>query len=148
MVACAYGPGARAKHRRTTFEPHPATTAALMDAVRTKSVRRYRYLGSWHSHPGGGARPSGQDIATTERVASESEVLLPRPLVLIQSTRLRSRSAVVSELRAWQWRPEVGWLLPCETEPVRLDERFCGGVEVPAGWRRPAHMLSPDVPRA
>ena len=145
VVACAYGPGPRARHRRTTFEPHPATTAALMYAVHEHSQARYRYLGSWHSHPGGAARPSGQDISTTEQVAGEPEVLLPRPLVLIQSTRRQPRGVVVAELRAWRWQPELAWLLPCEVESVELDERFCPRVEVLTGWRRRPHLLSPDV---
>lgn len=145
VVGCAYGPGPRAKHRRTTFEPHPTTTAALMDGVREHSQARYRYVGSWHSHPNGVARPSGQDIVTTERVAAEVEVVLPRPLVLIQSTRPRAHGAVVSELRAWRWQPELAWLLPYETASVELGERFCPTVEVPAGWRRGPHVLSADV---
>ena len=145
VVAGAYGPGPRAKHRRTTFEPHPATTAALMDAVREYSQARYRYLGSWHSHPGGAARPSATDVSTTERVANEPGVLLPRPLVLIQSSRAAANGVVVAELRAWRWVPELAWMLPCEVESIELEERFCPFVEVPAGWGRRPHVLSPDV---
>jgi integrative and conjugative element protein (TIGR02256 family) len=144
VVACAYGPGPRAKHRRTTFEPHPATTAALMDAVRAASEARYRYLGSWHSHPNGAARPSGQDIATTERVANEEEVLLPRPLVLIQSTRGGPQGAELADVRAWRWHPQHAWLLPCALESVELDERYCPRVEVPGGRLRTAKELSPE----
>ena len=144
-VACAYGPGPRAKHRRTTFEPHPATTAALMDAVRETSDSRFRYLGSWHSHPGGPPRPSGQDVKTTERVANEQEVLLPQPLVLIQSTRSRTGGFEEGELRAWRWQAEHAWLMPCRIEPVELNELFCPRVELPAGWRRPPHVLSAAV---
>jgi integrative and conjugative element protein (TIGR02256 family) len=146
VICCAYGPGPRAKHRRTTFEPHRATTAALMAAVRQASEARYRYLGSWHSHPGGAPRPSGEDIGTTERVAGEKEVLLPRPLVLIQASLPHGRSAALGELRAWRWQPELSWLLPCELVSVELQERYCPDVEAPGGWLRGGQLLTPCVP--
>jgi len=144
VVAGAYGPGPRAKHRRTTFEPHAATTGALMDAVREHSKARYRYIGSWHSHPGGVPRPSGPDIATTERVASEPEVQLACPLVLIQASSPQPSGVAIGDLRAWRWSPELTWLMPLEIELIDLDERFCPAVEVPAGWGRGKHLLSPD----
>jgi integrative and conjugative element protein (TIGR02256 family) len=145
VVACAYAPGPRAKHRPTTFEPHPATTAAVMEAVREESQARYRYLGSWHSHPGGVARPSGRDIATTERVASEPEVLLPQPLVLIQATRRAGSTVVAGELRAWLWDPASAWLLPAGIEDIELELRFCPVVRTRG--RRPGavHVVSPDA---
>lgn len=125
VIACAYGPGPRAKHRRTTFEPHPATTDLLIDAVRAESQGRYRYLGSWHTHPGGRARPSGTDVETSERVASEPAVQLPEPLVLIQATSANGRVAKPTELRAWRWSAAERWLLPCAVERCRLAERWC-----------------------
>jgi integrative and conjugative element protein (TIGR02256 family) len=136
VVACAYGPGPRAKHRRASFEPHPATTSLLMDAVRGASEARYRYLGSWHTHPGGPARPSGQDIATTESVAHEPDVLLDRPLLLIQATRPRGRAAEMDDLRAWRWDPDATWVAPLPIELCRLSERYCPVVTMPSGRRR------------
>jgi integrative and conjugative element protein (TIGR02256 family) len=146
VVACAYGPGPRAKHRRSSFEPHPATTSLLMDAVRGASEARYRYLGSWHTHPGGPARPSGQDIATTENVAGEPDVLLDRPLLLIQATRPRGRAAEIRELRAWRWESEISWVMPVEIVSVNLTgERYCPVVQLPAGRRGRNHVLTSDV---
>jgi integrative and conjugative element protein (TIGR02256 family) len=144
VVAGAYGPGPRAKHRRKTFEPHPATTATLMRAVREHSEARYRYLGSWHSHPAGPARPSSMDVATTEAVAIEAAVLLPRPVVLIQSLRGSTDGLATAELRAWRWTPEVAWLLPCDIEDLELPERLCPRVQVTTGRPRRSHLLSPD----
>lgn len=143
VVACAYGPGPRAKHRRTTFEPHPETTQALIDAVWHASDARYRYLGSWHSHPGSLPRPSSTDISTTEAVAGEHAVALPEPLVLIQGTRRRGRDTEIGDLRAWRWSGEDAWLLPCELIPIELGERGCPIVHVPAGRRRRAAVVSP-----
>lgn len=143
VVACAYGPGPGAKHRRTSFEPDRRTTAALIQAVWSISERRYRYLGSWHSHPAGPARPSAQDIKTTEVVASENDVRLPSPLVLIQATHPGTNMNSLAELRAWRWAPEWTWLLPCEIETIELGERWCPTVTLKPR-RRSSAILSPD----
>jgi integrative and conjugative element protein (TIGR02256 family) len=144
VVAGAYGPGPRARHRRTTFHPHPETTGLLMEAVSENSRRRYRYLGSWHSHPGGLPRPSGTDISTAEAVAEEAEVGLNQPLMLIQASRPSGRASEPAGLRAWRWSSEADWVLPWAIRPIELEERHCPGVPIPAGWRRGELLLSPD----
>lgn len=144
VIACAYGPGPRARHRRTTFEPHPATTQRLIDAIWSESDARYRYLGSWHSHPGSIPRPSGTDVQTTEAVATEPHVGLAEPVVLIQSTRRGPGGRLeIADARAWRWSREDDWLLPCELIPVELEERYCPLVEVPGGRLRGGEVLSP-----
>jgi proteasome lid subunit RPN8/RPN11 len=115
-----------------------------MDAVREHSEARYRYLGSWHSHPGGLPRPSGPDIATTEEVAAEPGVLLPDPLVLIQATRPGPDRVIIGELRAWRWEPEARWVMPCRIEPIDLEQRLCPRVTLPAGWHRRPQLLDPE----
>lgn len=140
VVACAYGPGPRARHRRTSFDPDPRTTAALIAAVRTSSDQRYRYLGSWHSHPSGMARPSAQDLRTTEVVAAQPDVLLPRPLVLIQSAHAGSTKHPFAELRAWRWEPNWTWLMPCGIETVELEECWCPTVTLRPRRRQPTTM--------
>ena len=99
VVGCAYGPGPHARHRRSSFESHRTTTAAIMAAVRRASSQRYRFLGSWHTHPAGAAVPSYRDIQTAAEIGAEADVLLPSPLVIIQATRPRLRGA---ERRSWQ----------------------------------------------
>lgn len=144
VIACAYGPGPRAKHRRTTFEPHPATTQSLIDAIWSESDARYRYLGSWHSHPGSLPRPSGTDIQTAEAVATDPYVDLAAPLVLIQSTRRGLGGHIeIADARAWHWSCEDDWLLPCELTAIALEERYCPVVEVPGGRLRGGEALSP-----
>lgn len=145
VVACAYGPGPRARHRRSSFEPHPRTTDALIEAVWRASDRRYRYLGSWHSHPGGSARPSTTDVHTTERVANDPAVRLSSPLVLIQATSPAHGVACPGELRGWHWSSDQVWLLPCELEPVWLEDRFCPSVVVPGGLLYRTQTLRGDV---
>lgn len=144
VVAGAYGPGPRARHRRTTFRPNLETTGLLIEAVSDHSRRRYRYLGSWHSHPGGLPRPSGTDIATVEAVAHQAEVGLPQPLMLIQAARSTGGDVELGGLRAWRWSPEIDWVLPWTLEPVTLEDRYCPVVPIPAGWGRGEQLLSPD----
>jgi integrative and conjugative element protein (TIGR02256 family) len=144
VIACAYGPGPRAKHRRTTFEPHPATTQSLIDAIWKESEARYRYVGSWHSHPGGIPRPSPTDVHTTEAVATEVDVGLAAPVVLIQSTRRRQGGGVeIANARAWRWSPKDDRLLPCELISAELEKRYCPLVEVSGGRLRGSETLSP-----
>jgi integrative and conjugative element protein (TIGR02256 family) len=142
VVACAYGPGPRAKHRRAAFEPHPATTQAVIDAVFAASEARYRYLGSWHSHPLGAPRPSGTDITTTEAVANDLGVGLPEPIVLIQATRGAAGGGVqAGELRAWRWSARERWLLPCELRVLELEHPYCPVIELPRGrFKHPVRM--------
>jgi integrative and conjugative element protein (TIGR02256 family) len=144
VIACAYGPGPRARHRRTSFEPDARTTGALIRAVHQASDGRYRYLGSWHSHPNGRARPSAQDLATTEAVADQLDVALPRPLVVIAASQQTGSQVRVDETRAWRWSDRWGWLLPCEIEDVHLEGRWCRQVTLkPPRGRR--HVMSPSV---
>jgi len=137
VVACAYGPGPRARHRRASFEPDPRSTGALIRAVHESSNGRYRYLGSWHSHPNGRARPSAQDLATTERVAAQRDIALPRPLVIIAATQKMRGQVRVAETRAWRWTNEWVWLLPCEVEATCLEERWCPQVTLKPPRGRP-----------
>lgn len=49
--------------------------------------RRWRegqhYIGEWHSHPGGSAQPSGSDISTMRRIASDPLYRCASPVLLI-----------------------------------------------------------------
>lgn len=135
---------ARARHRRTTFDPHPATTQSLIDAIWNESDARYRYLGSWHRHPDSMPRPSGTDVHTTEAVATEPHVGLSEPVVLIQSTRRGGGGGLqIADARAWRWSHEDRWLFPCELISVELEERYCPLVEVSRGWLRGPEVLAP-----
>lgn len=140
IVACAYGPGSRARHRRASFEPHRSTTAAIMRAVRQASRSRFRFLGSWHTHPGGLAIPSGRDAATAGEIAADAAVLLPTPLVLIQATRRRGRGAQPTELAAWRWDPVARALSRDAIEVIQLEHRWCPVVTIPRGCR-PDEMI-------
>jgi len=136
VVVCAYGPGPRARHRRASFEPHGGTTQEIMRAVREDSRQRFRFLGSWHTHPGGVAAPSDRDAATACEIASDAAVLLAAPLLLIQATRRRGRYAEPTELAAWRWDPAAGGLASDAIEAIELEHRWCPVVTVGRGSRR------------
>jgi integrative and conjugative element protein (TIGR02256 family) len=136
VVVCAYGPGPHARHRRASFEPHRPTTDAIMAAVREASTQRYRFLGSWHTHPAGAAVPSSRDTETAAEIAVEGEVLLPRPLVIIQATSPRARGARLGELAAWRWDPGAGEMVREKLESVHLGARWCPVVAAPGSNAR------------
>lgn len=140
VVACAYGPGPRARHRRTTFQPHRRTTQAVIDAVSECSRGRYRFLGSWHTHPGGEARPSGIDIASLEAMANQPDVRLARPIMLIQATRAHRGGVVASEMRAWTWDQATRWALPAALLEVGLEAPSCPVVSLEMIARKPTSL--------
>lgn len=125
VVACASGPGARAKHRPTRFEPHPATTAQAMKLAYEESKGRYRFLGSWHTHPRGRARPSSLDKTTAWELADQDDLALPQPLLLILDTRGTKRRVQPGELRAWHWNLEKRALENAKIRGCELTERYC-----------------------
>ena len=125
VVVCAFGPGEHARHRPRSFEPDRATTAALIIAVRDTSEQRYRFLGSWHTHPRGVAIPSATDSRTAAAMSAQTDLLLPRPLLLIQATRGYRATVKPGELAAWRWDDDAKRLQPTPIEAVELDERYC-----------------------
>jgi proteasome lid subunit RPN8/RPN11 len=102
-----------------------------MAEVRRASSQRYRFLGSWHTHPAGAAVPSYRDTQTAAEIAAEADVLLASPLVIIQATRPRLRGAELGEVAAWRWDPAVDQMGRVALEPVELEERWCPVVAAP-----------------
>jgi integrative and conjugative element protein (TIGR02256 family) len=129
-VACASGPGPGAKHGPRSFAPAPATVAAAMARVQSVSEGRYRYVGSWHTHPLSAARPSATDSATARAMAEQPDLLLPRPLVLIVATTGTKRHIRVGELAAWTWTARTGKLAKAEITTVEFPERYCPAAEL------------------
>jgi integrative and conjugative element protein (TIGR02256 family) len=125
VVACASGPGRKAKHRPRSFEAHRATTAAVMTAVERASESRYGYLGSWHTHPGGEPVPSSTDSETARQMAEQEDLLLPEPLLLILGTSGRIRRRRVSGTAAWVWSVADGRLQAVHTKHVALATLYC-----------------------
>jgi len=107
-----------------------------MRVVREDSRQRFRFLGSWHTHPGGVAVPSSRDAATAGEIAADAAVLLPSPLLLIQATRPAGRGAEPAELAAWRWDPGARGLVHDAVEAIELEHRWCPVVTIARGCRR------------
>jgi integrative and conjugative element protein (TIGR02256 family) len=82
-VCQAIGPGPRATHKRTRFVPDARWQSEQIRQAYFESGRRARYLGDWHSHPGGGPTPSSRDERTAKRIGRHRGAQAPQPLFLI-----------------------------------------------------------------
>jgi len=91
--------------------------------VQNASQRRYRYIGSWHTHPFGRARPSRSDIAAVRAISREPQVLLRRPLLMILATRPSRRTYRERNVRMFMWNPDLSALIAVDLQAVREDER-------------------------
>ena len=122
MVALALPPGPRAQHRRTRLVPHQGDVQADIDEVFEKSSGELSYLGDWHSHPRGPAKPSQTDTGNAAKMAADHAVEVPRPLVLIQATKPFRIHVAVAALGVFRWSPEGRRLEECELviAPLRL----------------------------
>lgn len=123
VVIGAAGPGRKARHRPRSFRPDREAVDRAITRVLQASERRYRYLGSWHTHPFGRARPSGTDFAATRGISEEPEVLLPRPLLIIHATWPTLRTFRDRDLRAFQWMPPLSALVAIDVRVPREAER-------------------------
>lgn len=121
VVVQAFGPGPRAKHRPRSFVPHRGTTAALIDQVWDESAGRYRFLGSWHTHPHARAVPSLTDTRTAVDMTRQDDLRLPEPLLLIQATR-GIRDVELAELRAWRWSASSRTLCELDIEHIQSSD--------------------------
>ena len=99
QVVRQVGPGPGAVHARHRFEPDSEWQYAQIARAYERSGRILTYLGDWHSHPGGSARPSRTDRRTAKRIARTRQARARRPLMLI----LWGGSGAWS-LAAHQWR--------------------------------------------
>ena len=87
------------------------------------SAGRYRYLGSWHTHPFGRASPSATDVAAARSISLEVEVRVPRPLLIIQATWPTRTTFRDRNLRAFRWQPMGSLLAKEELRRLRPEER-------------------------
>jgi len=87
VSAIAAGPGA--KHTRESFEADGPWQQEQLAAAYEESGRTVTYLGDWHSHPRGPARPSARDRQTAALVAGCADARAPEPLTVILHRRSR-----------------------------------------------------------
>lgn len=103
VVRRAFGPGPGARHRPRSLHPDRDATQAAIELIHRESGGLDLYLGDWHTHPFGAARPSGRDVASLEDIASQEAVDLKRPISIIQATRPLFAHLRIGELRAFEW---------------------------------------------
>lgn len=82
-VTTQIGPGPNATHQRHRFEPDADWQCDEVARCYEQSGRIATYLGDWHSHPGGSAKPSRLDRKTARNIARSPEARLPNPLMVI-----------------------------------------------------------------
>ncbi len=121
IVAHAFGPGPKARHRRTRLVMDPVDVQTRITQIFDRYDGRLAYLGDWHSHPRGAAHPSRVDITSAAIMADDAEAGVPRPLVLIQATRPFRVHVGISELRAFHWDPANRNLPPASLRVATLD---------------------------
>lgn len=83
QVLSDVGPGPNAVHLAHRFEPDSGWQAEKIAAEYRHSGRIATYLGDWHSHPLGGARPSRLDRKTARAIARCRSARITNPLMLL-----------------------------------------------------------------
>jgi integrative and conjugative element protein (TIGR02256 family) len=130
VVVAAAGPGPRARHRPMSFGPDRDAVARAIDRVWELGERRYRYLGSWHTHPRGRATPSRRDRLTAAEMSEDAGLNLPCPLIMIQSTWPARRIVSNRDLRAHHYDPLRANLVPALVRSVMESEREWDPIEL------------------
>ncbi|MEJ7569163.1 MAG: Mov34/MPN/PAD-1 family protein [Gaiellaceae bacterium] len=88
VVTALIGAGQGAVRGLGLFEPDGTWQQAELARLYQASAWVETYLGDWHSHPSGLARPSGQDKSTARRIARYKEARIKHPItVIVASTR-------------------------------------------------------------
>jgi len=103
VVSRILGPGPNARHGLSHFEPDHKWQGTEGRRIYNESNRSVAYVGDWHTHPRGAARPSAQDKKTMASIAKDRDFRTPHPLSLIvgRPTR-RSRT-----LRIYVWNGKM-----------------------------------------
>jgi integrative and conjugative element protein (TIGR02256 family) len=86
VITHLVGPGPKAKSSRAHFVPDGIWQEAEVARLYETSGRRATYLGDWHSHPDGVARPSKKDERTARDIAQTPEARIENPLILIAAS--------------------------------------------------------------
>ncbi|HEY8722856.1 MAG TPA: Mov34/MPN/PAD-1 family protein [Gaiellaceae bacterium] len=86
VVTALVGPGPNSKASRAHFDPDGEWQEKEVARIYEASGRRATYLGDWHSHPKGLARPSWKDQRTARSIAEFREARMSNPLMLIVAT--------------------------------------------------------------
>lgn len=103
VVAQALGPGPRAKHGLTYFEPDGDWQVTRGHEIYFETGRTVAYLGDWHSHPWSSPVPSRRDRETARQIAEDPAFRTPQPLYGIAGLNRRSLKRYMG-LVIYVWR--------------------------------------------
>jgi integrative and conjugative element protein (TIGR02256 family) len=104
LVEWVLGPGPKASHGYSHFEPDAAWQQSEGERIYAASGRTIAYLGDWHTHPHGGPYPSRQDRETAKLIATDEGFRAPRPLYAIASKRWYELRERRWGLRMMEWQ--------------------------------------------
>lgn len=90
VVQMVLGPGPRAKHGFSHFEPDAQWQGNRGREIYTESGRTIAYVGDWHTHARGLPIPSRQDKRTMATIADDNDFRAPNPLSAILGRPLLS----------------------------------------------------------
>jgi integrative and conjugative element protein (TIGR02256 family) len=97
VVTHAIGPGPRALHRRTEFVADRAFHDEVLALLWEGSQGKIRYIGDWHTHPGGSPQLSSLDRAFMRHAAKSQDAFLKYSPVAIVYGELTA-------VRFWSYR--------------------------------------------
>jgi len=83
VITDAIGPGPRANHRRTGFDPDTDWQTAELARRYDAADRRIRYLGDWHTHPAGTTALSRTDRRTLRAIGRHPDAHCPQPVMAV-----------------------------------------------------------------
>src|SRR5512133_3115240 len=75
---------------RTRFQRGSRGLREFFDRVFRKSRGLVHYVGEWHSHPDGPAKPSNVDMASVVSIAQDLEARCPECILVIAATTSRA----------------------------------------------------------
>lgn len=117
VLVGAGGPGPRARHRVSSFQPDYDAVDRAIQRIADASHRRFRYQGSWHTHPLGRPTPSPTDVEGVKSIREDPAVGLERPVLVILRVSPVRRTVSDRDMRTYRWSLVDGGLI---TEPVCL----------------------------
>jgi integrative and conjugative element protein (TIGR02256 family) len=86
VITHLVGPGPNFEASSSHFDPDGEWQEKEVARIYAESGRHATYLGDWHSHPKGAARPSRKDQRTARSIAEFRDARMPHPLMLIVAT--------------------------------------------------------------